>query len=466
VHPKSAKLLAERLLELGVSAILDIFELAPDQRKEFVRNFLDALVDSRKDLWHPALVVLDEAHVYCPEKSDAVSADAVKSIATRGRKRGFCLIPATQRLSKLDKDVAAECNNKLIGRTVLDVDIKRASDELGFTSKADGLSLRDLEAGEFFAFGPALTKSVTKFRVGAVETEHPKAGAHLTAVVPQPSAKVRAVLSKLADLPQEAERKAATEAELRTTIQRLERELRAKPEAPKPQAPLTVEVPVLTDADVQTLNRVRASVDEISSALEALRSEVSTLSRTIASRQQQRQAAPPARVSAPQRPQPVRHVVASDQSELPQGERAVLIAAAQYDDGVTRDQLGVLTGYKRSTRDAYILRLTTKGYVDTSRGSVVATSEGIAALGSDYEPLPVGQDLIDWWMSRLPQGERDVLKVLIRANGDPVDRELIETETGFKRSTRDAYLQRLTSRRLVESVGRGQVKASDTLFDS
>jgi DNA helicase HerA-like ATPase len=41
----------------------------------------------------------------------------VKGLATRGRKRGFCAVAATQRLSKLHEGRAAECNNKLIGRT-------------------------------------------------------------------------------------------------------------------------------------------------------------------------------------------------------------------------------------------------------------------------------------------------------------------------------------------------------------
>jgi hypothetical protein len=36
--------------------------------------------------------------------------------------------------------------------------------------------------------------------------------------------------------------------------------------------------------------------------------------------------------------------------------------------------------------------------------------------------------------------------------------------TGYKRSTRDTYIQRLQSRRLVEIVGRGEVRPSEMLF--
>jgi hypothetical protein len=41
---------------------------------------------------------------------------------SQGRKRGFAGIIATQRLSKLHKDAAAEANNVIIGRTWLDAD--------------------------------------------------------------------------------------------------------------------------------------------------------------------------------------------------------------------------------------------------------------------------------------------------------------------------------------------------------
>lgn len=49
-------------------------------------------------------------------------------------------------------------------------------------------------------------------------------------------------------------------------------------------------------------------------------------------------------------------------------------------------------------------------------------------------------------------------------HGKPVERDIIDKLTGYKRSSRDAYLSRLTARRLVESVGRGEVRASAELF--
>ena len=185
------------------------------------------MINAPKELWHPCLVVVDEAHVFCPEKGESEASDAVNGLMTRGRKRGFCGVLATQRLSKLHKDAAAEANNKLIGRTGLDVDMKRASDELGFRTKEEEQSLRNLEPGEFFAYGPALSNSIIKVKVKPVVTSHPKAGARILTSAPPPAPeKIRALLSKLTDIPQVVERDLQDKQALQTEVTRLRTELK------------------------------------------------------------------------------------------------------------------------------------------------------------------------------------------------------------------------------------------------
>ena len=153
------------------------------------------MVNLPKTLWHPCLVIVDEAHTFCPQKGKSESMGSVIDLCTRGRKRGYCPILATQRLSKLHKDAAAECNNKLIGRTGLDVDMRRASDELGLSTKADMLKLRELDPGEFFAFGPAISKSVIKINVGNVKTTHPKPGSRHLVSPPPATGRIKKILS-------------------------------------------------------------------------------------------------------------------------------------------------------------------------------------------------------------------------------------------------------------------------------
>jgi hypothetical protein len=149
-------------------------------------------------------------------------------------------------------------------------------------------------------------------------------------------------------------------------------------------------------------------------------------------------------------------------SDLGKGERRTLTAIAQHQDGVTREQLTVLTGYTRSSRNTYIQRLGAAGFVEVG-DRIRATDAGVAALG-DVEALPTGSALADYWMRELPAGERTVLAALIAAYPKAVDRERLSELTSYTRSSRNTYLQRLGARELVTS-DRDGVRASQELFD-
>src|SRR5260370_15376209 len=49
------------------------------------------------------------------------------------------------------------------------------------------MALRHLEAGEFFAFGPAISQEVIEVKIGDVRTTHPKAGSRIATATPIPS---------------------------------------------------------------------------------------------------------------------------------------------------------------------------------------------------------------------------------------------------------------------------------------
>jgi hypothetical protein len=199
ITPTNAPLLATTLLEARTSVILDLYEFRPTERQQIVRHFLDALMNAPKPLWHDCLIVLDEAHIFCPEQTAAEAKEAVEALCSRGRARGFCALLATQRISKLDKDAVAECNNKLIGRTSLDLDRKRSNIELELPTKSRDLTT--LAPGEFFVFGPAISPTVQKITIGPVLTTHPKAGSHRLMSSPPPPESLRAVLEMLQALP-------------------------------------------------------------------------------------------------------------------------------------------------------------------------------------------------------------------------------------------------------------------------
>lgn len=165
-----------------------------------MRVFLEELINLPRPLWHPLLVVIDEAHLFAPERSsgEAESTDAVIALATRGRKRPFALIVATQRIAKLHKD-AADLLNEFIGRTNLDVDMLRVGGYLGF-NKQRRAELRQLEPGSFYAYGPAISTQPILVKAGPVQTTHPAPGA-IIPPAPPPPAELRGLLAQLTDLP-------------------------------------------------------------------------------------------------------------------------------------------------------------------------------------------------------------------------------------------------------------------------
>jgi hypothetical protein len=89
---------------------------------------------------------------------------------------------------------------------------------------------------------------------------------------------------------------------------------------------------------------------------------------------------------------------------------------------------------------------------------------GVLELGSDYEPLPTGAALLRHWLERLPEGERALLELMAARYPRSVPRDALSEHSQYKRSTRDAYLQRLAARRLIDATRDGVVASKD-LFD-
>lgn len=193
----NAAALAMTILETGFSAIVQINSLPFEQRCVFIREFLEALTGAPKRLWRPALVVLDEAQFYAPQKGYASSLEAIVSFMMLGRKRGFTGVLATPRPADLSKQATSPVNNWMIGRCGQPADRRSAADALGFTANsAEARNLRSLVARQFWVFGPALTNEPTLAKIGRTETTIVKAGQATLPTPPAPAA-MREILAGL-----------------------------------------------------------------------------------------------------------------------------------------------------------------------------------------------------------------------------------------------------------------------------
>lgn len=148
---------------------------------------------------------------------------------------------------------------------------------------------------------------------------------------------------------------------------------------------------------------------------------------------------------------------------LGKGEMKILSAIIQH-GAVERDQLTVLTGYRRSSRDTYLQRLGQAGMILINGGTIEPTHHACSKY-PNIEPLPTGRELIEHWQSNLPVGEKAIFDILVQTYPRAMERNDLDNATGYKRSSRDTYLQRLIQRRLVEVAGPGAVKASKVLFE-
>lgn len=486
---RSAALLARKLVELSIPAIIDLYDLKLSDRRAYVRLFLDALMSVPRAHWHPLLVVLDEAHLFAPERSagEAESTAAVIGLMSQGRKRGFAGILSTQRFSKLHKDAEAECNNVFIGRTWLDNDLKRSADHLGF-DKAQRTTLRQLEPGEFYAFGPALqTDGVVRFRSDAVATTHPKAGERHKLSVPQASAAIQEVVAQIGDLPAQAEQEAKDMAQAKAKIAELERQLRARPvvEQPRP-VEMRIEIPVFRDGEVA---RMEGAIGELATigaqlvtagdSLRAAAGEVATALRAVVNRPAPAMPRPQLAVrpvpSAPGSFKAARGVLSRESTQpsgdvnLKAGERKMLQALAQrHPLKYTRAQVGTLAGFTPSggTFTTYFGTLKRAGFITETNGEVEITDNGLAYLGTDIPPAPsTTAEMLAMWRSRLKAGEAKMLDALVEIYPDPMTRAVLGDVTGFTHTggTFTTYLGTLRRNYLIEVRG-DQVKASPTLF--
>ena len=497
---KSAKLLARRLLELGASAIIDISELGED-RAAFVEAFLESLMDAPRQLWHPVMVVIDEAHKFCSEGDRKATAHAaVVDLMSRGRKRGFCGVLATQRISKLDKSAAAEVNNKLIGRTGLDVDVDRAAKEIGLNLKDARAELPYLEPGQFWAVGPALAARPTLVKIGQVATTHPKAGARGGPPTPPRGDFKKALAEQLANLPAEAEAEAKTVEELRKRVRELEATGGgAEVERLEKMVQVLVQERDIARAKLEDIERVELAndglleevsrgIDESIDRLTALRNRIPEALEEAAKTSNGSRvffgAVPP-----PDIPQPRRVEVRSSDGEvawvdpkkltISQGadlsamERAFLTVLAQwretYTSAMPKHKVLLYADYSAGgATSKCFAKMTKAGWIaPDGAGSVRITSSGLGALGS-YEPLPTGEDLYRHILngSRLSTMEKELLSRIweVRREGAIGKGEVLKRAGYAAGGATSKAFARLVALDYCVNTGGGKICVADDLW--
>jgi hypothetical protein len=463
---------AELLATANRPAIIDLGDLMVGQRTRFFIRFAETFFRSVRG-HGPHWLVIDEVHNFAPQ-GKVHDPDAGKMLhwanrfASEGAGRGIRLISASQRPQKVHKDfltssatlIAKHVNYPLDRRAVKDwVDGcgdpdkgKQVLDSLASLKPADGW-VWSPEAG----FGPTrmlfpLFKTYDSF---AVQTDP------AVKLAGWASVNLDEVRVRLAALVDEAKRN--DPALLQAEIVKLKRELAAK--TPASASPEQIAAAEQRGEQRGYEQACRNLLDAVGEPAARLRVDVEAITAAIAGAKQARPA--PSRVPALPLAKPTARPNGNGgdtDAVLIKGEIAVLTAIAQYPEGISQDQLAVLTGYKRTSRRSYVQRLCQRSYVEHRDQRMVVTAAGIAALGSNYEPLPPsGKALRDFWMARLSGGERSILSHLISIYPAAVPPAEVGAASNYRRTSTGTFIQRLVTRHLVVRQGR-DVRASEVLF--
>lgn len=498
-HPSSAKLLARSLLELRVSAICDLYELPKHDRIRFVRIFLESLMSAPRNLWRPTLIILDEAHHFCPEKGQAESAAAVIDLATRGRKRGFCLVAATQRLAKLHKDVTAETLNKMIGRTGQDIDQARAADELGIIGKQDRIKLRLLKPGEFYIYGPALRSGknvetgVSKVTVGPVKSHHPKVGSRVLQAPPKPTRAIKKILGELTDLPEAAKKEAddiitlkKDNADLRRKITIAEKTGGMKPCNHENVInglgkEIELQKQIIEEFKGQN-NQLKIIADNVKEALPVIGNDIINLSNMVShARAGINDIKLPNKsfaVKLPKnifKPGPIsqqssKPVIANNNGnkEVRGGaHRMLAVLAARHLMKTTKAQLATLSNLKKSsgTFGTYQSALVSNELISINSGDYAITQAGFDFLGVSHVEPKTPDEIQRMWRDKLSGGAVRMFDYLIEVYPQEISREALADIASLKYGTGTwgTYLSALRSNDLITENG-NMLKANEMLF--
>lgn len=449
---------------------------------EYTRWFIDFAGTLYTTIKNPLHLVIDEAHYFMPQ-SRTLSVDGGKMLhngnrlMSGGRSRGVRGMMITQRPAKLHKD-SLTCADTLIAmRMIAPQDRAAVGDWIdGAGDPAKGKSVLDslagLARGEGWVWYPEggymerlKFPPIRTFDSSAAPKHGQKAGPTVTAI------DLDEVKAAMAEAVREAE--ANDPKLLKAEVAKLKRELAAKPTTATDPAKLEAEYSRGV-ADEQRrwmkgLNGYGADLQRHGSATIKVGEALVGLAgaKTDVPKNWHMMEMKPVKASAAISPRPERPPPADGEQSLGRGGlRRMLIALAQR-PGLTNSQLGVRAGLssKSGTFSTYLGRGRANGWIRDEGERRFATEDGLAALG-EYEALPEGSALLDYWLAELGNGGASRM---LRAYADiyptGLSNEACGEAAGISPAsgTFSTYLGRLRKLELVE--GRGEVRASAELFD-
>jgi hypothetical protein len=497
--PDAGRVVARLAVERGVSLVLDTSQMRKGEMHRFVAEFCEELYSLKKAEPSPAAthVFFEEAHIIAPQNTRfdvkggyvARMLGAVEDIVRMGRNCGIGCTLIDQRPASVNKDVSSqvEC---MLALGVNDNRDRKAIKE--WVQEQDAAGEREIEdvlpglaQGEGFFWSPSWLRKFERVHVTKLETFDSSATVKIGAGKTRAPGQITPVdVAALTDAFKAAvdTAQANDPARLRAQVATLQRELAAAKKAPPapapPAAPVEVEVlPAALMKHAGTYADLRTQLVDVVGRATGFLALVEGLVQAEGKRSSRKVATAPPRAPHGR----------ADAHGVAHGRPARAAARGPRRDAHGRQARRRVHRRPQGDRPAHVGRHA-RAAVRAHRLQEVEPRHllAAAALGrvrgagrrdpprdgcghgrprANFEPLPTGGALREYWMSQLGEGERRVLEVVVTAYPNAIERDTISDATQYKKSSRDTYLQKLSARKLVSIVDRGGVRAAAELFD-
>ena len=460
IQAQAGELVADVVVDTGRSLILDLSQFSLSDRKRFATAFGERLWKKKKGEAHPTplMLVIEESQLIIPQFTrvgdDARMVGIYEEIIRLGRNYGIGVTMISQRPQSVNKEVLnqTEC---LFVLQVNGAQERKALKEWITHQGMDPALLDELPSlpiGTAYVWSPQWLGILQKVEIAKKKTfdasATPKVGDKSVRRNPTPldlSALEKQMESTIETAKQNDPR------ELKRQIARLQAEAKKMP-APKIETK-EVRVPFVPE-------KVLRQLDQWAKAIGNLVTEL----REGAVQEEE----PPRRAAAPVRPVPAPLIRPPPQVKAPAGafgrcERMILAALAQYPEGRNSSQVAILTGYSPGSGGFNNALSNLRARELISRGQPIQITEaGLTALGDNWEPLPTGHALLEYWQNKLGKCERLILGALYDHPEGLTSEELGDV-TGYAAGS-GGFNNALSTLRTLELIARGQpIMLSETL---
>lgn len=497
INDHSGKHVAELISSGNRPCVIGMRGWMPAQMNRFWQDFASTIFNTNGGELY---IVVDEIQNFAPKElfgneGENMSLYWTKKILSEGRGLGLTFLCGSQRPQSVHNGVLTQCETLFAMRLTHDADCKAVETWLKRTRDKSlreeiMMSVPEMGKGEAYVWSPEAKFGPTRIQFPMFETFDSFAPPQLQKKVSSSGwadVDLDEVKSKLAKVIEE--NLAKDPKELKKRIAELERALRARPaEAAEPAVDnrevnrLNQENQLLSDR----IESVRTQVQEMGDSMADIAATISGLATSVAAVKAKATFVHITLAKNPKRPllmSPAPKVVkfppkthgttvpidaplpstASPSFNLHGGPRKVMIAIAQYPEGVTKETLHVLCDYRATSLYEHCRVLVANGCAVRDGEKLVPTKHGIDLLGADYEPLPTGQELIDHWRRKLGGKQLDIFNIVIEHYPESVSSEQLMDAVGMKSTSCYEYTRQMVARKIFEKTSTGY-KAAEQFF--